>query len=464
MSSPGSYQLLITADDGKGGISEAVAKVTVTAAAAVKQSPPLPVQLTAPSIYGGKLASSPQLPTRTFYQGAVMEVDAAVSGIFNLSSPNWRAGVSSAACVWTLTGSGAGASATVYGCSMPARFRLSTVGSFKLTLQVTLKGASKPQSRSCVVTVLTKPFWSEYYYAASPQGFPSGRCSSGYLSSVEFTPLSLSCGGVTLPLGWGADAGLDGAVQKLGFTWKLTPLTQRAAATHKQPLTRTSEAGGKASFGAAAPGLYLVEVVGAQGGAGGGSTSSVRSVYYLYGLLIVEPTAQLVVASPAAGCAGSAVKLALAAPALLPSQSAGPARWSVSWADAKAAIGSPLTLTGSGSSFSFVTQPGRYAAVMTMDVTDGGVVRRLTGKAAVEARPCFQCASSPVKLTTMTNRCSVAQQDAVKLMTAQPAWKGAAKVDFAPGSDLTPGTRALTVVASSLSTNVTTKCKVNNVS
>lgn len=480
---PGSYELLITADDGRGGVSEAVAKVAVAAkkavdaaksqvaaaaagaANAVAAAVAAKVMTVAPSIYGGRLATVPKLPTLTFYQGAVLDVDAAVSGLFNLSSPDWQKDLKASTCKWTLKGSGAAAAggATVYGCSTPARFRLHTPGSFTLTLDVSKKGG-KSVHQTSAITVNPKPFWSDYYSPSAPEGFPSGRCGANFFSGKEFNPLNVSCGGVSLPLGWGAEVGLDNAQQQLAFSWKLTPLTQRAASGHKQPLTRASQGRSPASFGAVAPGLYQAEVVGAAGGAGGGSASSIHTVYYLSGLLLVEPSAKLKLTPPSAPCAGKALQLAPAPLALLAGQKAGPARWKVTWVDAANATGKPLVLTGSGSSFSFVAQPGKYNASVTVDVTDGGVTRRLTGKASLTARPCVTCVTGRVALKTKPSSCKASSQDAVKLLASpKPAWLSAAKVEFAPKSNLGPGTRALTVIARALGSNVTANCTVKNV-
>jgi hypothetical protein len=469
----GAYSLLITAMDGQGGAAEAAAKVIVSTVTGPPPSPsPAAVQAavvsTPPPIYGSKLAVTLQLPARSFFQGAVMEVDPAVSGLFDLSSASWQGDLAASTCSLTLAPSdapAAGGGATVFGCSTPARFLLATPGSFRLTLRVANKATGKTASTSSAIAVTTKPFWSDYYTAASPQGFVTGRCATAQLVGTEFAPLVLSCSGVTLPVGWGADAGLDVAKQQLAFAWKLTPLTARAAAAHKTPLTRSSTGGGTAAFGAVAAGLYLAEVAGFAGGAGGVSTSSVNSVYYLSTLLVVAPTAALVLAAPKPSCAGAAVTLTAAAPTVLAGQSAAAARWTVEWQDAKAATGKALMLAGSGATFSLVLQPGRYFATATVDVTDSGVVRRLAGRATIDARPCVACALGPVILHAAAESCTAAAADADKLLAGlPPAWVGtAAQLSFAAGSNLSPGTRALTIVARSVATNVTASCTVQQV-
>jgi hypothetical protein len=472
---PGDYQLLITAEDGRGGVSEAVARVAVRPdAPAGKEAAPAvggggaaaaSVITTAPAIYGSKLAAVPKLPSLTFYQGATLDVDAAASGLFDLSAAGWQDQLAGSACVWTLEGPRAGG-AKVYGCGAPARFKLAAPGTFELVLEVTPGGGGKVARASSAITVVAKPLWSDYYTAASPEGFAAGRCGQGYFSGAEFAPLALSCGGVGLPKGWGAEQGLDAAAgpqRQLSFSWRLTPLTPRAAAAHKAPLARSSAGGAAAAFGAAAPGVYRAVVVGAAGGAGGGSTSSVNTVYYLSTLLIVEPTANLTLEIPPTSCAGLPVTLAPTPLALLPGQSAAPAQWDVSWADGVAATGRPVALSGSGGSFTFATQPGKYPATVTVDVADGSVTRQLTGRGTVSAKACFRCTGRNVTIVTAPDACRAAPEEALKLMEQPPAWLASAKVDFAPGSDLSPGTRALAVTARSLSSGVVTRCTVHNV-
>ena len=492
---PGAYRLLISASDGHGGSSEGTAQVAVTAApppataaaAAAAPPPPAPQVLTAaPSIYGRPLALQPRLPSRAFYQGAVLDVAAAASGLVDLSGASWQADLAEATCAWTLapqrpqeqqlqggtatggggaarsSGSGAGGgsasaapastgTATVYACAAPARFRLGTPGTFRLALALTLRG--RTTTAASTITVTAKPFWSDFYTPASPQGFVGGRCApapGGPFVGAEFAPLSLACAGtLALPAGWGAEQGLDGARQPLAFAWKLTPLTRRAAAAHPQPLARAGPAGGSgsgsggaAAFGAVAPGIYLTEVVAAAaaanaggdggsgagggggdsgGGGGGGATSAVGGAYLLWTLTVVAPTARLPLQGPKPPvCAsGAAATLKPAPLALLPGQSASPVAWSVALQDAPpappgggssssstttttaaAALQQGGTVTGVGASFSFVPLPGRYAATAAVDVADSAeawglpgarVVRRLTGALVVEALPCIEC-------------------------------------------------------------------------
>jgi hypothetical protein len=454
---------------------------------------PLPaVQLAAPSIYGGKLAapSSPRMPAaRLLYQGTVLEIDAATTGLFNLSNSGWRADAAAAACTWTLTPSSsstkpqppaaAAAVTTVYGCADPARFRLGAVGSYILTLKATLKGRAVAASASSQITVAAKPKWGGYYTPSSIQGFPAGRCTppltsgdssgsssgssmSGGFSGVEFQPLSLACSGVTLPLGWGADLGLDKAAQALSFSWRLTALTARAAAAHLQPLVGSAAGGARAAFGAVAAGLYLVDMAAGAAAAGGGSSSSSsgsssagtfatssaqpNAVYVMSSILVVGPSNRLSLlpATQQPSCAGASLTLSPAPLALLPAQIASPASWAVTWLDATAATGRPLTLTGSGSSFGFVPQPGRYNATVTIDVREGSgstaATRRLGGWMAIGAQPCVTCTAAAVTLDTSQSACAPAAADAVRLLALRPPWLGAGgTVDFAAGADLSPG-------------------------
>jgi hypothetical protein len=484
--SPGDYQLLITADDGRGGVTEAAARVEVKTAAAQQAAAlraqgmsaaaaTMAAQTLAPSIYVGKLAATPKLPSLTFYQGATFEVHAATSGLFDLSRPGWMEDLRASTCVWSLRGLSEGAAAggaTVYGCAVPARFRLHTAGEYELLLEATDKASGEVTTATATVTVKPKPDWGSHFTSASQEAFSSGRCladDAAYFFATEFSTVALGCPGVSLLPGWGAelgDAGARAARRPLGFSWKLTPLTQRAAAAHRKPLTKGSQGGAAAAFGAVAPGLYQVEIIGSTGGGGGGGASSIRTVYYLSTILVVEPTTKLRLPPPPAACAGKTVSLAPAALALLPTQYADDPRWKVAWADSRAGNGRPFTLTGSGGSFSFVSQPGRYYATVTVDVTEpGSAPRRLTGRALVEARPCFRCAAGPAEMLTARNFCGVAARDAARLLAERPAWLGTgARLGFAPGSDLRPGMRAVTLVASSYATNITASCTVPAVS
>ncbi|KAI8472685.1 MAG: hypothetical protein J3K34DRAFT_519556 [Monoraphidium minutum] len=479
----GGYQLLITADDGRGGVSEAVARVAVHGPDA-----PAPASAAgggggrggadaastaAPSIYGSPLAAAPRLPALTFYQGATLDADAAASGLFDLSRPDWRETLAAATCEWTLAaaGGGGGGAAKVYGCGAPARFRLGTPGAFVLTLEVTGGAGGAASKVETQITVTPKPRWGDHYNPVSLNGFAAGRCGDGHFSGLEFTPLELACGGVSLPAGWGAERGLGAAEvaaasRRLEFSWRLTPLTPRAAAAHAAPLARASAGAGAAAFGPAAPGLYQAEVVGAAGGAGGGAPSSVHTVYYLSTLLLVAPATNLSLPLPPTSCAGIPIRLAPAPLALLPGQAAAPAQWEVSWIDAPAATGAPLVLTGSGGSFTFPTQPGKYDAAVWVDVTDagaGGPPRRLAAVDTVTARPCFRCSGRPVALAAAPDTCRARPGDAVKLMDAAPAWLSAARVAFAPGADVSVGRRAVAITARSLVSNVTTRCSVPDV-
>jgi hypothetical protein len=505
----GQYRLLVRASDGHGGASEATAAVTVAAGAASPGSvaaalpPPLSAVLPMPpSIYGSKLAVAQQLlggaaVGRAFYQGAVLDVDAAATGVFNLSTEGWRAVMAASSCTWRLEGKGAATAggATVYGCSELARFRLATPGSFTLALKVTNRSTGRTLgSASSQLTVAAKPFWGDFYTAASTEAFAAGRCSvAAQFAGTEFAPLSLACGSLGLPEGWGAEAGLDGAQQQLAFSWRLTPLSARAAAVHKQPLVRASTAGGPAVFGAVAAGIYRVELVGCVGGSGssgssgsssttaggtsgGGSgsagscagTVSARPAYALWGLLVVEPSSALTLTVPKPACAGSAVELAPARPALLAGQAAAPASWSVAWAEASTAAGTPSVLTGRGTSFSFVTQPGRYVAMVSIDVSEAGLrTRRLIGKASLDALPCITCTSAAITLNTSAAACAAAPDGALQLLAARPTWltSGGAAVAFAQDARLAPGgPRAVGVVARSLVSNVTQTCIAPKVS
>jgi hypothetical protein len=492
---PGAYRLLIRASDGRGGVSEAVAAVTVGAAAAVSPPPPPPaaaVLTVAPGIYGPRLAAAPQLlggasVGRAFYQGAVLDVDAAASGVFNLSSAEWPVALAGAACTWTLAGKGAAAAggATVYGCGAPARFRLGTPGSFTLTLKAVDRATGRVLGgASTALTVSAKPFWGDFYSPASPEAFAAGGCAAGggppQFRGAEFAVLSLACGGVGLPDGWGAELGLDGARQALAFGWRLTPLTARAAATHRAPLVRASAGGGGAAFGAAAAGLYQVELVGCAGGGGTGSgggqaataacasAASSRAAYALWGLMVVEPSSALALPAPRPACAGAAVALAPAPPALLAGQTAGAAAWSVAWADAAAATGAAVVLTGRGAGFSFAPQPGRHAATVTIDVTEPGMAtRRLVGRATVDALPCITCTTAAVALNTSSTACAAPAAAAPRLLAAVPPWLagGAAALAFAPGASLVPGgPRAVGLVARTLASNLTATCTAPRVS
>jgi len=473
--SPGLYQLLITADDGRGGVTEAVAKVDIKAAAAIQAAAlraqgqssaaaAMPAQTLAPSIYVGRLAETPKLQSLTFYQGAVLDLYAAATGLFDLSSPSWMNDLKTATCIWTLKGQteeAAAGGATVYGCTSPARFRLHTPGAYTLNFEATDKQSGEMKTASSIITVVEKPAWADHYTSASAEAFASGRCDDAYFFGTEFTPLGLACKGVSLLPGWGSELGA-GAAKELEFSWKLTPLTQRAAAAHRQPLTKASKGTGRAGFGAVAPGLYHAEVVGAAGGAGGGSTSSINTVYYLSTILVVDTTSHVRLPPPPSMCAGKAVKLAPARLALLHGQTADAPKWKVAWADARAATGKPMLLSGSGSSFTFTTQPGRYYATVTIDVNEPGTVpRRLTGRALVEARPCFKCAPSAATLAAARDHCGASARDVLKLLAEpRPPWLGSAHLSFAPASDLRPGTRPLTLVARSAATNVTADCTV----
>jgi hypothetical protein len=395
----------------------------------------------------------------------VLEVDPATSGLFDLTSASWRSGLDAASCSWTLEAASTGAvAATVYGCAAPARFRLAAAGSFTLSLAVTRAGKTATARSSFKVAAKAK--WPAYYSAASIAGFASGRCAPapGRFSGTEFTPLSLACGGVTLPLGWGADLGLGGAQQKPYFAWTLTPLTAVAAAAHASPLARGSVGAAAAAFGAVAPGIYQAEVVAGGGADTAGSAASPRAAYYLSTLLVVQPTTRLALAPPPPACAGAAAGFALPALALLPGQAASAAAWSVAWLDARAATGADLSLAGSGAAFGFVAQPGRYQANATVDVASGAVVRRLRGSASLDARPCVTCAATAQALAVSAGACSLADADAAKLLASPPPWLGGgvARLAFAPGSNLAPGTRALTVVAASLGTHIAANCTMRN--
>jgi hypothetical protein len=501
---PGAYQLLLTADDGRGGVSEAAARVEVRdeddgsgedegrghggGGAGLVMAP----QTLAPSIYVGRLAAEPRLPSLTFFQGATLDLDAAASGLFDLSRPAWKEDVAAATCVWNLRGLSPGAEAggaTVYGCGAPARFRLHTPGRYALTLDVE-RGDGSATSAAGAITVNAKPGWGAKAsggggLGGAPGAFVAGRCMGGrYFGGFEFAPVALSCGGLVRPGGGpdgnslggngfggrqgkrsgggGEDAG--GGASALQFSWKLTPLTSRAARAHERPLTRASASGAPAAFGAVAPGIYVVEVVGSTGGAGGAATGSVHSVYYLATLAIVEPTNRLRLPPPMA-CAGRPVKLAPAPVALLPGQAASLPRWRVTWlgggnSTSTSTSSEGLDLTGSGGSFTFVAQPGRYAAVVTVDVSEPGAApRRLTGRSALEARPCLRCASGPVTLFTAPGRCAPAAEDAAKLVAEpRPAWLEGARVEFATRAILTPGTRAVAVIARAPATGAVSLC------
>lgn len=525
-SPPGGYRLLVTAADPLGATGEGTARVDVRAAAlnpvpaallTGSSTLPLPIggwpappapgpraplppardrqPLPPPSIYGAPLAAAPRLPARTLQQGAVLELDAAASGLFDLSRASWRGDIAAAHCLWTLEpaaaaagsggarssgGSGSGSSsgtARVYGCGSPARFKLAAPGPYVVTLQVAARAGGAAANTSAAITVLARPYWSQFYTAATPQAFPAGRCAPSQLAGSEFRRVTLACSGVSLPRGWGADQGLDGVQQALAFAWRLTPLSAGAAAAHPAPLVHSSAAGvgrsggGAADFGALAPGLYAAEVVGALASGSGarGSTADPAAVYCLWGLLVVEPNSQLPVtgAPVAPTCAGSSVTLRAPPPALLPRQAAMPPAWSVAWLDARAAVGRELALGGSGAAFSFTPQPGRYAVNASVDVTTAGAagVRRLAAQLTLDARPCLACVATNVTLHTSVGACAPAAADAAKLLAARPAWLATAPPAFAPGSDLRPGgPRRLAVVArAALTPGLAGNCSVDAV-
>lgn len=525
----GAYQLLISATDPRGAVGEGTARVTVRAAvpapplppaappgtgsglplpvgaslapapsAAVPQTPASPWAaplLGLPSIYGPPLALMPRLVAWTLYQGAVLDLDAAASGLFNLSRSSWRADLAAASCTWTLapaaagagrgamgaSGSG-GATASVYGCASPARFKLSVPGEYTLTLRIAGRPGAAVASASCAVSVLTRPHWAQFYTAATPQGFAEGRCTPTQFAASEFRKVTLSCSGVSLPEGWGADQGLDGARQSLAFAWRLTALTRSAAAAHPVPLMRSPAVGplggiggGVADFGALAPGVYAAEVVGELATAGtasvaSGNTAIPTVVYSLLGLLVVEPSARLAItgAPPVPACAGAPVTLAVLPLALLAGQAAAPAAWRLVWLDARAAVGKELTLGGNGGAFSFTPQPGRYLVNATVDVAAESVagVRRLAASATLDARPCLACRSGPVTLQAAQRACAPSAADAVALLSSRPVWLAAAPLMFAPGSSLQPGgPRRVSVIArAALTPGLADNCSVSAVS
>ena len=409
------------------------------------------------SIFSGP-SGPKKLPVLSMPQGSMVTLDAAA---FHLLPPKAKV----KAFTWELQQRGTGQQvATVYG--RMGRFELPALASYNVKLLATDTDGMEYSSTGSirVVDASESGGLAAALEAAgqAPVVAVSGQC--GPFKGRQYTAVELSCPGLEV------SAAESAALQ---WAWKVTPtagIHARGAAGGSSSAKSDSEnddssdsakggsgafvqakLGQAASFLGLAPGLYRVEVaVGV-----GGPPSSRNTAYYLATFLQVSATRNLTFSVPSSAvCAGQPVSLD--APLLQLSTELPEAEfeWQVtreqSAAQAAAAGGtgnvrtstSTSAMHGTGKTFGFTVQPGRYEVSLLAKLPDGA---RLSGQGVVKAKVCVGCRQDVVDIVLPRGACTASQSQAASALSG--VLPQGLEVSWAEGSDLGPGLRNVTVLA-----------------
>jgi hypothetical protein len=434
----GSYLLLITANDGRGGETSGTAAVTVLSKAGTAMPPAATTPTTLPSSTsssssGARLPAPPptppaasssistaagvaaikKLPAITLPRGAVLEMDA---DSFNLVPASAKVDT----FVWELKQRSTGEQvATVY--AKLGRFELSAVDTYDLRLTAyDTKG--KAYSSTGSVNVVAP---------SAAAGFNSWTSFSGIcgpFTAKQYTTSTLSCNALTV----------TGTSGKLNYAWTITAPSGAVSI----------KTGVKPSLVGLGPGHYRVELaIGINGAPTGQNTA-----YYRVSYLKVQADNKLLLSMPQLLCAGQVVSLT--APPLVQEDGSQPQySWQVVWLESQQLQGYKQVLQGEGSTFGFTLQTGRYDVLMIARMADGAVIE---GVGNITAMPCMKCRTGVVNITLPTGKCAADDTLAQQVLLA-PIPQGAA-ITWASGTITTPGQRKVQVVGSSAAANLSSSC------
>lgn len=411
---PGSYNLQLTANDGRGGVSTGVARLTVTPAGGPGPGP-------APKASTSNL----RLPSLSLSQNSIMEIDSASAGI-PLSKRNQYV------YKWALVRKTTRQPVSVL-FGPVGRFDLTSADSYELQLNATDNSSNMIQRAVSTVRVLAKS-------ASTPEDVTvRGSCGPFSVSSAS-QEVKVSCPKLTVS-----------GPSQLTYAWRLTRPSDGTAVK--------TAAGKQASFGVVTAGTYIVELA---VGAGSKAPTSASTVYFLSSVLQVgaetkSPSgsaATPAISVPQSVCAGATVTLV--AP-----QTAGqnPSyNWQIKWEDAKAITGGNGVTTGSERTIKFKLQPGKQSVTLTVRAAGRDPV---TIKATVVGEPCIKCITRPITLNTTSGTCAPSTSVIRSLLSA-PAPTGV--MLFYPKEQvLTPGTRSVKVTAMTPTSQIRYSCTVPSV-
>jgi hypothetical protein len=432
----GSYLLLITANDGRGGETSGTAAVTVLSKAGTAVPPAAATTLpssTSSSSSGARLPAPPlpppaasssvstaagvaaikKLPAITLPRGAVLELDA---DSFNLLPASAKVD----AFVWELTQRSTGEQvATVY--AKLGRFELSAVDTYDLRLTAyDTKGKAYSSTGSVKVVAPSA--------AAALNSWTSFSGACGPFTAKQYTTSPLSCPALTV----------TGTSGKLNYAWTITAPSGAVSI----------KTGVKPSVVGLGPGHYRVELaIGINGAPTGQNTA-----YYRVSYLKVQADNKLLLSMPQPLCAGQVVSLT--APPLVQEGGSEPQySWQVVWLESQQLQGYQQVLQGEGSTFGFTLQTGHYDVLMIARMADGAVIQ---GVGNITAMPCMKCRTGIVNITLPKGKCAADDVLAQQALLA-PIPQGAA-ITWASGTSTTPGQRKVQVVGSSAAANLSSSC------
>lgn len=433
----GSYLLLITANDGRGGETSGTAAVTVLTKAGTPASPTAaaPAALpssTSSSSSGARLPAPPppplasssaataagaaaikKLPAITLARGAVLELDA---DSFNLLPASSKLD----AYVWELKQRSTGEQvATVYG--KLGHFELSAVDTYNLRLTAyDTKGKGYSSTGSVKVVAPSA--------AAGLNSWTSCSGTCGPFSAKQYTTASLSCPSLSI----------TGAGGKLSYAWKI--IAPNGVFSDKTGI--------KPSVVGLGPGHYRVELaIGVNGAPTGQNTA-----YYRVSYLKVQANNKLLLSMPQPLCAGQVVSLT--APPLVQQDGSEPQySWQVVWLESQQLQGYKEVLQGEGSTFGFTLQTGHYDVLMLARMADGAVIQ---GFGNITALPCMKCQPGVVNITLPKGKCAADSSLATQALLA-PIPEGAA-ITWAAGTSTKPGQRKVQILAKSVAANLSSSC------
>jgi hypothetical protein len=420
---PGSYLLLITADDGAGGEASGTAKVTVTTAAeppaaaaetssgsslkpsskvesgmsssssnsssqlpAQLEAGVLPVRPAAAAAAGSAVKNSsmaPQtLPAVGLPVGAVLDLDAEALALVPAGSKLQR-------YVWELHQQDKNKpAAVVYG--RRGRFHLDTADVYNLTLLANTTDGQQYRNTGRVRVLSPQPGSSSILDALKDLDI-KGSC--GPLSGKQYSKVVLSCPGLSF-------SGVE--KQRLKYAWKVYPIS---GGDYKW------KNGSKPEVLGLAPGLHRVELsIGVDG-----TPSKINTVYYTVILLSITANSKLQLHLPQRICSGQAVQLE-APPLALNGASEPSYEWIVTWIDSLDVLGFEEKMKGSGRTFGLAVQPGRYDVSLIAHLADGG---RLQGQGNFTVLPCIKCKPGVVNVTLPNGTCTALKAQAAAVLASE---------------------------------------------
>lgn len=459
-------------------------------------------QAARPAVAAPPTAARPPLrvpATFAMVQGSTIDMGAAATGMLELGSGLSALQIAAGSIRWELYGSSSKKLVAAVDGGQ-GRFNFGAPGRFDLRLTVPAnatavgwrdaeKWVGKQQRTGLPVATVT----------VGPQrGWKDGSCpfitpACGEIKAREFSPITLSCPGLSYP------AGQQDPYGDLSFTWKILSAVDGTVVA--EPKGRSPKAG------PLPVGLYVVHMtvkgnftgrcgakvgggVSSGGGGGGGASTAAGGVSaapgsgrHLMGsrpaasdrvlfwatLMEVAASGQLPpLTVPRPPCAGGTVQLQAPALKLPAGHRVVGYSWRANWVDGKAAkaAASLINFSGGNSTLKWKLQPGRTDVNLTLTIADSeGVQRQLLTSGSVKGPPCIQCKQNEATLAAAPTMCRAVRSaaNAAKLLVIGRPPSPGVVLSFKPDADTSPGSRALTIIATTPVSKVSASCQAPKV-